>query len=440
MAKLELGRPLPRRHVLRGGLAGFAAAIAAPIMGCGDDDGMPDVDGGTGTDAGMDIDARPPSDIGAPDGGPSVFPPREIPDPPALISRIAELGPLGEPDANGVRLPAGFTSRVVAVSGVAVEGSEYVWHRAPDGGAVYGTEDGGWIYSCNSEFPIRGGVGSLRFDSDGNLVSAYPTLEGTDINCAGGQTPWHTWLSCEEFDEGRVYETDPWGEHDPIVRPALGVFKHEAVAVDPVAGHLYLTEDTGDGRFYRYVPDGMNVHGFPDLDHGTLEVATVDGEGNVTWTAIPDPEFRDGTPTRLQVPTSTVFRGGEGIWWHDGVIYFTTKGDTRVWAYEIDAAQISVIYDGEAIAEPPLTGVDNLTVSCCGDVLVAEDGGSMQIVAILPSGELHPMMQIVGQDHSEVTGPAFDPSGTRLYFNSQRGGDERRGLTYEITGPFHAPA
>ncbi len=50
------------------------------------------------------------------------------------------------------------------------------------------------------------------------------------------------------------------------------------------------------------------------------------------------------------------------------------------------------------------------------------------------------MLQVVGQDRSEITGPAFDPSGTRLYFSSQRGGEEGRGLTYEITGPFHEPA
>jgi hypothetical protein len=73
-------------------------------------------------------------------------------------------------------------------------------------------------------------------------------------------------------------------------------------------------------------------------------------------------------------------------------------------------------------------------------VLVAEDGGDMQIVAILPGGGLVPLMQIVGQTGSEITGPAFDPSGTRLYFSSQRAGGLSGGITYEITGPFHAPA
>jgi secreted PhoX family phosphatase len=135
------------------------------------------------------------------------------------------------------------------------------------------------------------------------------------------------------------------------------------------------------------------------------------------------------------VPESTPFNGGEGIWFHQGVVYFSTKGDNKVWAYHTENDQLRIIYDGQG----GIDGVDNLTVSCCGDVLVAEDGGNMQIVAIAPNGELKPLVQIEGQDESEVTGPAFDPSGTRLYFSSQRGvaGTNGDGITYEVTGPFH---
>src|SRR5699024_9738652 len=98
------------------------------------------------------------------------------------------------------------------------------------------------------------------------------------------------------------------------------------------------------------------------------------------------------TPTRHQLAETTSFDGGEGIWYHDGEVYFSTKGDTKVWVYETASSKLSVLYDGAALADPPLTGVDNVTVSCCGDVLVAEDGGNMQIVAILPSGELKPLL------------------------------------------------
>lgn len=429
---LDSAALLPRRKILEGGLAGFAAAMMARVLpGC---DGGGGTDAGPGaTDAGFDagLDAGPPA--------PVVFEPRDVPARPSLVSRIAELGPLGEPDANGVRVPVGFTSRVVARSGEPVAGTSYTWHRAPDGGATYVTEDGGWIYVSNAELPLIGGVGALRFDASGAIVAAYPILERTMVNCAGGATPWHSWLSCEEIARGHVYECDPWGEREPVVRPALGVFKHEAAAVDPVNAHVYLTEDESDGRFYRFVPAERTRHGHPDLNAGTLEVASVDTDGNVRWLTVPDPTYEGTVPTAGQVADSTRFRGGEGIWYHAGVVYFATKGDNRVWAYDIASATLEIIYEHATSDTPILRGVDNVTVSCCGDVLVAEDGGSMQIVAILPSGEPRALVQVVGHDESEITGPAFSPDGTRLYFSSQRGATGA-GVTFEITGPFHAPA
>jgi len=149
---------------------------------------------------------------------------------------IADLGPLGAPDENGVRLPLGFQSRVVARSGEPpATSSDYLWPLLPDGGATFPTGDGGWIYVSNSE-AIPGGVGALRFSSSGEIVDAYPILEEeTLLNCAGGRTPWGTWLSCEEWDVGVVWECDPTGRRPAILRKSLGVFKHEAAAVDPAA-------------------------------------------------------------------------------------------------------------------------------------------------------------------------------------------------------------
>lgn len=359
-------------------------------------------------------------------------------------SNLANVGPLGEPDANGVRVPAGFTARVVARTGEQpVSGSAYAWHRAPDGGATFATEDGGWIYVSNCEF-VPGGVGALRFDRDGNVVDAYPILAGqTNINCAGGLTPWGTWLSCEELDRGRVWECDPLGVASARSFDALGVFKHEAVAVDPLSGQLYLTEDEGQGRFYRFTATGLNPDGTPDLRSGVLEAMRVldpENPGSVEWLPIPDPTWQGATPVRLQVPDSTPFRGGEGIWYADGVVYFSTKGDNRIWTFDIAAQRLAVLYDDDRFPSPVLRGVDNVTVSAQGDVLVAEDGDDMQLVALAPSGEVVPIVQVVGHQRSEITGPAFDPSGRRLYFSSQRGSDgnlvNSLGVTYEVTGPF----
>lgn len=135
----------------------------------------------------------------------------------------------------------------------------------------------------------------------------------------------------------------------------------------------------------------------------------------------------------------TPFAGGEGAWFADGTVFFTTKIDNHVRAYDPAAERMEVVYDGSGL----LTGVDNITVeSGSGDLYVAEDGGDMQIVVIADDGTLSPVVQVVGEPlpaeavPSEVTGPVFSPDGTRLYFSSQRGGDPQTGITYEVSGPF----
>lgn len=361
------------------------------------------------------------------------------------------LGPLGKPDANSVCLPEGFTSRIVARTGEPpVATNHYKWHAAPDGGATFAVNDGGWIYVSNSEMPEgKGGVGALRFAADGTLVDAYAILQGTNRNCAGGLTPWRTWLSCEEIEYGSVIECDPFGKEPSLPHAALGYFRHEAAAVDLARGRVYLTEDQPDGRLYRFTSAGV-IGDRLNLDAGALEVARVFGkaQGHVVWYPVPD-SAAVNKPTRQQVPVSTAFDGGEGLWIYNGKVYFTTKGDNRVWFYDPATQLMKVVYDDDLFWQADLKGVDNITVSQSGILLVAEDGGDMQIVAIDPNctaepldpNSVVPVMQIVGHKLSEVTGPAFDPSGNRLYFSSQRGesgiAETSIGVTYEITGPFN---
>ncbi|MFY1676793.1 alkaline phosphatase PhoX [Streptomyces sp. WMMC905] len=344
-------------------------------------------------------------------------------------------GPPGSPDANGIRLPQGFTSRVIARSGHVVPGTSYTWHDAPDGGACY-ADGTGWIYVSNAETLTSGGASAVRFSADGVVTAAYRILSGTRQNCAGGSTPWGTWLSCEEVSRGHVHEADPWGVAEAVRRPALGRFKHEAAAADPVRRVIYLTEDEPDGCFYRFVPDSWG-----DLSSGRLQalVAGPGTSGTFDWADVPDP---DGFPwsTRTQVSGAKSFDGGEGCHYADDTVWFTTKGDDRVWRLDPAAGTYGLAYDDSLVAggSAPLTGVDNVTGSVSGDLFVAEDGGDMEICVITPDEVVAPFLRVEGQSRSEITGPAFSPAGDRLYFSSQRGttGGSAGGITYEVTGPF----
>ena len=132
------------------------------------------------------------------------------------------------------------------------------------------------------------------------------------------------------------------------------------------------------------------------------------------------------------MPGAAPFDGGEGLVYDQGHVYLTTKGDDRVWDYDIEAATMRVLYDAADSAEPVLNGVDNIIVSAAHDLYVAEDGGNLEVCVITPDLAVFPVVRMTGPQHgeenatpiptiSEVTGLAFSPDGNRLYFNSERG-------------------
>ncbi|MCK5771523.1 alkaline phosphatase PhoX [Algiphilus sp.] len=401
-------------------------------------------------------------------------------------SRFADIGPLQAPDENGVSLPAGFTSRVVAVAGEQPlpASSPFEWIRDPDGAGVFALPDGGWIYIANSEVrdatsgglvqplqPIvsrenvaalgtglRGGVGALRFAADGTLVDAYRVLENTTTNCSGVATPWGTWLSGEEITDGYVFECDPLGGN--VAGRRLDIFGrkgHEQFAIDVDHRTIYHTEDFGgDDRFYRNVfseadwPRGQR----PQLEDGVLQVLVVEG-GIAAARQGPAPirwvdAVNDGRPQRqVYSDETTVFAGNEGCWFLDGFVFFSTKSDDNIWAIDTVGQTVESIYspqaqpDGSPVDpdEPALFGVDNLLMTDDGDIVCVEDGGDMRAMVLMPDGVTIPLLRLPDNTvrGSEVSGPAFSPDGRRFYCSSMRcgrNGGRGTGITYEITMPF----
>ena len=421
---------MDRRGFLRVTLsAGMIAAVEALAVGCGDD----------GPAASVDSSATP-------DDRPKVTTTPDVTTHTDGRAGVTRYGPLAaSPDENGLLLPAGFSSELLAVGGETVPGTSYRWHPFPDGGACFALDDGGWVYTNNSEGYLdgSGGAGALRFDTEGRVVDAYSVLEGTTMNCAGGATPWGTWLSGEEIMTGQVWECDPLGIQPARPRPAMGLFRHEMVVADETRRVFYLSEDEPDGLLYRFRPRTWG-----DLSEGDLDALAVSrDDGSTSWIPVGGIGAPGGPRTRYDAPGAKELPGCEGIALDGDNLYVATKGDGRISRLDLAESRLTLYWEG-----PPVGGPDNLAVQTeTGNLFVCEDGDNMEVVLITPDGHADPFLRFVGHDGSEVTGAAFDPTGTRLIVNSQRAPTPKTfdelveggiswpiGRTYMISGPFSA--
>jgi hypothetical protein len=421
-------------------------------------------------------------------------------------SVIAEgYGPLQADPAGILELPEGFTYRIVSRVGDRMDDG-FVVPGAPDGMAAFPGPDGTTVVVRNHELkpdsdegpfgdkhalldridqtkvydygfgrrPNLGGTTTFVYDTrTGALKGQRLSLAGTERNCAGGPTPWNTWITCEETMQraGGDYERDHGynfevpadyaaGLADPTPIKDMGRFNHEAIAVDPESGIIYQTEDRGDGLLYRFLPNEpgnlaaggrlqmLCVRGKPSFDTRNWKETTVrPGDRlDVAWLdcdGIDAPE--DDLRLRGFDRGAARFARGEGMWYGEGAVFFAcTNGGKaekgQIWRYvpsarEGQPGELSEPGRLELFVEPNDGGLidnaDNLTVAPWGDLIVCEDGSGEQfLVGVTPEGRIYKFARNVVSD-SEMAGATFSPDGSTLFFNIQH-----NGLTLAVTGPW----
>ncbi|MET7697808.1 alkaline phosphatase PhoX [Streptomyces sp. NPDC005485] len=419
-------------------------------------------------------------------------------------------GPL-VPDPKGLlALPAGFSYRVITYSGRTMLESGEFTPSNHDGTATFHGPRGATLLVNNHELkgpragwqypvPLTEGLvydpaaagGCTVVEVRHDKVAEWVGVAGTSTNCAGGSTPWGTWLTGEETedkagqngmtkDHGYIFEVDPCdrrANQNPKPVKALGRYAHEAAVVDPKRGRIYLTEDAAgpNGLLYRWTPPQGFEHGHGRLktladDAGSLQafkcfdsggqfvddlsratkIGTVYG---VDWVDVPDrdaktvsvrKQFTDGQVTRA--------RKLEGMWWGDGGTYIVSsfareespvQHDGAVWFYDPKRRTLTLKVLLGVNPDPSVDGAfdgpDNITVSPYGGLVIAEDGEGIQhLFGATDSGRTYPIARNelnIGTEeepeYSEFTGVTFSPDGGILYANIQT-----PGIMLAITGPW----
>ncbi len=326
----------------------------------------------------------------------------------------------------------------------------------------------------NLTVPSLGGTTTFVYNEEtGRIEREYLSLAGTIRNCAGGVTPWNSWLTCEETtaqkggqiekDHGFVFEV-PAVEKMVLAEPrpitAMGRFNHEAVALDPKTGIVYQTEDEGDGLIYRYIPnvpgqlhEGGRLQAMAIIDQPSLDTRNwksrkvgLNQPLKVEWLDVDD-VLSPNNDLRLRgfEQGAARFARGEGIWFGKDELFFACTNGGPKKAGQVFRYQTSPAEGSDAESQQPgilelyaesedktvLHMCDNLTIAPWGDVILCEDNGELNhIRGINQSGQIYDFA-VNRSSSSEFAGLVFSPSGKTLFVNIQESGE-----TLAITGPW----
>jgi len=332
--------------------------------------------------------------------------------------------------------------------------------------------------------PGTGGTTTIVYDPrSGKTLHRHLSLAGTELNCAGGPTPWGSWLSCEESfsDPGVAFEFQAVVHRDqrhgyvfevpadateavkPVPLRGMGRFKHEAATVNPASGVIYLTEDRHRSLFYRYIPatagelvrggrlQALAITGKPSFDTRNWNnppAMTLGKWMETRWVDLSDVDTEaDDLRLRGFAAGAARFARGEGLCYAEGSIFMTaTYGGPnisgQVFEYRLSkadgtdaetAAAGHIRLLAESTQESVLHHADNLTMSPWGDLIICEDTPShCGLIGIRPNGEQYELADNA-YSYSELAGICFSPDGSVMFVNIQN-----RGLTVAITGPWQS--
>ncbi|MFD6336273.1 alkaline phosphatase PhoX [Streptomyces sp. NPDC060131] len=410
-------------------------------------------------------------------------------------------GPLVTDPDGLLDLPRGFGYKVLSREGDPLRSGEGAVPSNHDGMAALPGRRGRVHLVRNHEnratapFPVpavpgltydpmgKGGCTALELDGRNNVLGERVALAGTAVNCAGGPTPWGTWLTCEETedragtngytkDHGFIFEVDGADPRRTGAVPltAMGRFQHEATAIDPGTGIVYETEDAFErpfGLFYRFLPrkphggtgslraggdlEAMRVPGVPDLSAVQEPGTSFD---RVEWVPVPDPLARE-TPVRLQdfgPKGITHAQKLEGCYWGERAVYFVSsfarsaEGSAadhygQVWKYEPKRRRLTlvIVFGPGTDIQLPGESPDNICLAPSGGLMVCEDGGGAQhVFGVTRRGEVYALArgaQNIGTaeepEWGEFAGVTFSPDGATMYVNCYT-----PGTTFAVTGPW----